>query len=73
MKRCKDCEYKHRRTCERPSRDELKQLIRTTPFTKIAKRFGVSDNAIRKWCDGYSLLRKTTEIKKFSDIEWSEI
>ena len=61
------------RVCERPSREILKQLIRTTPFTHIAQHYGVTDNAIRKWCDAYSLPRKATEIKKFSDEEWEKI
>jgi uncharacterized protein YjcR len=47
-----------KRCVERPNRDELKQLIRTLPFTKIGKMFGVSDNAIRKWCNAYNLPRK---------------
>ena len=53
--RCLECEYKHRTSqkVEGISREELKKLIRTTPFTQIGKQFGVSDNAIRKWCDKY--------------------
>lgn len=46
------------RTVDRPSRDELKQLIRTKPFLQIGKMYGVSDNAIRKWCDFENLPRK---------------
>lgn len=72
--RCNECEYKRRKTQalqDRPvSREELKVLIRTTPFTQIGIMFGVSDNAIRKWCDGYNLPRKASEIKKYSDEEW---
>jgi hypothetical protein len=55
------------------SREELKQLIRTTPFTQIGKQFNVSDNAIRKWCDKYDLPRKSSEIKKYSNNEWENI
>lgn len=71
--RCKKCYELTRRKTERPSREELKQLIRTTPFTTIAKQFNVSDNAIRKWCDTYNLPRKSSEIKKYSDEEWEKI
>lgn len=53
-----------------PERFILKQLIRKVPFTQIGKQFGVSDNAIRKWCDKYNLPRKTGEIKKYTDEEW---
>lgn len=55
------------------SREELKQLIRTMPFTQIGNKFGVSDNAIRKWCDKFNLPRKASEIKNYSDEEWSKI
>ena len=55
------------------TREELKELIRTKPFTQIGKQFQVSDNAIRKWCDKFSLPRKSSEIKKYSDDDWSKI
>ena len=71
--RCRICAGKQR-TEELPiSREELKQLIRTTPFTRIGKQFNVSDNAIRKWCDKYNLPRKSSEIKKYSNKEWDII
>lgn len=69
--RCVTCAAKKTRVCERPSREELKQLIRTTPFTKIGEKYGVRDNSIRKWCDAYNLPRKATEIKKISDEDWA--
>ena len=55
------------------TREELKTLIRTTPFTKIGEQFGVSDNAIRKWCDKFDLPRRVNDIKLYSDEEWSKI
>lgn len=70
---CVDCYNKKRRKVERPSREELKALIREQPFVQIAKYYGVSDNAVRKWCDAYELPRKKTEINKISDREWSKI
>lgn len=71
--RCNKCEAKHR-TKEVPiSREKLKELIRTTPFTKIGEQFNVSDNAIRKWCDKYNLPRKAREIKQISEQEWIKI
>lgn len=71
-KRCVECEIKFRTTSKVKcvSRDELKQLIRTLPFTKIAEQFEVSDNAVRKWCDKYHLPRKARDIKLISDEEW---
>jgi len=55
------------------TREELKQLIRTTPFTIIGTQYGVSDNAIRKWCDKYNLPRKRSDINSYSDEEWELI
>lgn len=73
--RCLQCEYKHRTSqkVEGISREELKKLIRTTPFTQIGKQFGVSDNTIRKWCDKYNLPKKSSEIKSYTDEQWSMI
>ena len=71
--RCLPCENAHR-VKEKPiSREKLKQLIRTTPFTTIGKMFGVSDNAIRKWCKSFNLPSKSGEIKKISDKDWELI
>lgn len=76
--RCKHCNstYLSKIREERDvkiSRGELKSMIRTRPFTSIAKDFGVSDNAIRKWCDKYNLPRTKKEIKKYTDKEWENI
>ena len=43
------------------------------PFTKIGNIFGVSDNAIRKWCLSENLPTKVSDIKKISDIDWELI
>lgn len=38
------------------SKVDLQQLIDiNTPFTTIGKQYGVSDNAVRKWCKKYSI------------------
>lgn len=75
--RCNSCEGKFRKLNNLQklpiSRTELKNLIRTTPFTKIGQMFNVSDNAIRKWCDNYQLPRKSSDIKKFTDEEWKKL
>jgi hypothetical protein len=49
------CSCDSRRRVKRPSREELKLLIETTPFVQIGKKYGVSDNAIRKWANHYGL------------------
>lgn len=52
------------------SREELKNLIRTKTFIYIGEQYGVSDNAVRKWCDKYNLPRTKKEINTYSDKEW---
>jgi len=63
--RCRKCENKRRiNNNQKPvSREELKQLIRTIPFTEIGKKYNVSDNAIKKWCISYNLPSKKMDIK----------
>lgn len=70
---CSKCNSIQSRIVERPSRDELKMLIRTLPFTQIASSYGVTDNAIRKWCDAEGLPRKVSEIKQYSEEDWKSI
>ena len=75
--RCSSCASKKRgveeRIVDRPSRDILKQEIRNYSFLEIGRKYNVSDNAIRKWCESYGLPKKKTEIKKYSDEEWGKI
>lgn len=72
-KTCINCKYESQRVVERPSREELKELIRNKPFTQIGKMFGVTDNAIRKWCKSYNLPYKSSEIKQYTISEWLKI
>lgn len=62
-----------RKVKERPSREELKNLIRNISFTEIGKKYEVSDNTIRKWCSTYDLPSKKTEINKYTNKEWELI
>jgi hypothetical protein len=71
--KCPKCANKIRRAVERPSRDKLKKMIRTTPFEQIGQQFGITDNAIRKWCDAYNLPRRVADIKQYSDEEWESV
>lgn len=70
---CEKCSHISSRKVERPSREELKDLIYTTSFVKIGEKFHVSDNTIRKWCKYYNLPFQTSEIKNISKEEWSKI
>lgn len=55
------------------TREELKDLIRTTPFVKIGEKFGVTDNAVRKWCKHCNLPYRSQDIKNISDEEWEKL
>lgn len=70
---CFECSSKLKRVCERPSREELKKLIRTTPFTKIGEQYGVSDKAITKWCISENLPSRKKDINSYSEEEWNKI
>lgn len=70
---CPNCASKLRRIVERPNREELKQLIRTTSFTQIGKQYQVSDNTIRKWCKSENLPYRVQDIKQYNDNEWELI
>lgn len=70
---CRDCFCQQQRVVERPSREELKDMIRTLPFTHIANNYNITDNSVRKWCDSYRLPRTKKEINSYSDEEWKDI
>lgn len=53
-----------RKVKDRPSKEELLELIKTKSFLEIGRMYGVSDNAIRKWCKSYNLPYKRKDIKK---------
>lgn len=60
-KYCKVCYLKHsqdRRKVERPSKDELAQLLQSHSLNKIGKMFGVSHAAIKKWGIQYGIIKE---------------
>ena len=72
-KRCKKCADKAQQKVERPNRDELKSLIRKKTFAEIGRCYGVTDNAIRKWCKKVNLPIHSYEIKQMNDEDWELI
>ena len=58
----------------KPTREILKEKIKTTPFTTIGIEYGVTDNAVRKWCKTYNLPYRTCDIKEIiKKGEWDEV
>ena len=70
---CSDCAALNSRKVERPNREELKAMIRNLPFTTIGYEYGVSDNAVKKWCDQYKLPRRKKDIQNISEEDWEKI
>lgn len=62
--RCCSCASKHRDTnrkvLNRPRKDELYNLLKDNTFVDVGNIFGVSDNAIRKWCKLYNIPHKAS-------------
>jgi len=50
------CASFQQRHVEWPTKEELEEMVyKKVPFLTIGKRFGVSDNAVRKWCKNYGI------------------
>jgi hypothetical protein len=45
-----------------PNKEELEVLIHSVNFIKIGEMYGVSDNAVRKWCRKYNLPYKYRDL-----------
>lgn len=61
--RCTACQSIKQRVVERPSKEELATLVAQESFVALGKKFGVSDNAVRKWCKAYDLPYRKQDIK----------
>lgn len=48
----------------KPSKEILSNLIQNHSFVEIGKIYGVSDNAVRKWCKTYELPFRKADIER---------
>lgn len=55
-KRCVACNSIYSRKVKRPTKEELEELLVNNNFCQLGRMFGVSDNAIRKWCKAYGIV-----------------
>lgn len=64
--RCSNCAKIYSRKVMRPTFEELSNLLYESKgnFTKIGNKYGVSDNAVRKWCRSYNIPSKSRDYKK---------
>jgi hypothetical protein len=51
-----ECSHNSSRKVERPSKVELERNILTMSYVAIGKKYGVSDNTIRKWAKSYGII-----------------
>lgn len=51
-----------------PNKDELEETIKgfNGNFTKVGKHYGVSDNAVRKWCKNYKMSTHSSDYRQNS-------
>ncbi|MFA5436708.1 MAG: HNH endonuclease signature motif containing protein [Candidatus Neomarinimicrobiota bacterium] len=50
---------------EHPRKEELQELItKGVPFLQLGKRYGVSDNAVRKWAISYGIIPRNKTTRK---------
>ena len=61
---CLSC-YKKQQAKNIPSKDALIEDLLILPMTQIGEKYGVSDNAVRKWYKKYGLPTKEKDIKQF--------
>ena len=62
---CSICAAKNRRKVERPTSNDLFNKLKELKgnFTQVGTFYGVSDNAVRKWCKAYQIPHKSSDYK----------
>lgn len=53
-------------------KETLMQLVREKSFIEIGKIYGVSDNAIKKWCKNYCIPFRKEDIRNINDKNWEK-
>ena len=54
------------RRCTRPCLEELRELLGSTSWLALGRKYGVTDNAVRRWARAYGIL--TPKNKSFVSI-----
>ena len=50
---CLECSLKHSRTVQRPTLEILEKDVKKMGYCATGRKYGVTDNAIRKWISSY--------------------
>jgi hypothetical protein len=53
-----ECANKSQRRVSRPSKEQLCEDIKQENWSALGRKYGVSDNAVRKWARSYKLVQK---------------
>lgn len=61
--RCRECYNVVSRKAERPTKEELEEMINSMSWTAIGRKYNVSDNAVRKWAKYYGITWKKKKKK----------
>lgn len=69
---CADCKALADRVAIRPTKTELKKDMQTMSFLKLGKKYGVSDNSVRKWAKQYGLVSSTLSQTTSTLVEGAE-
>ena len=68
---CIDC-YNTSRSY-RPNREELINFLMYYNIEEIGRSYGVSGNAVRKWCVLYNLPYKRDDLKGMTEKDWEKL
>jgi hypothetical protein len=52
----RECLYMSQQKCIRPTKEQLKDEIANSNWMAIGRKYGVSDNAVRKWAKKYGII-----------------
>lgn len=63
--RCVSCMIKSQYTVDRPTKEQLASEVVSLGFEAVGRKYGVSGNAIKKWCVAYGLPKLKKEL-----IQW---
>ena len=66
-KHCKSCSRKLKSKAKRPDSLTLAAMIKESGFRQVSKNFGVSDQAIQKWCKSYGIPHTKKELVAWYD------
>jgi len=50
------CDSFHAKVKNKPTKKELKNMIDTMTWVDIGKKYGVSNNAVKKWAKKYKMI-----------------